>query len=190
MVRRLMQMLRRNNSRRVPMRRLNFVPALMAVAFFHAISLPSHGALGGAAKSSEPVWSASFKDLKGERQSLSQWKGKVTIIYFWATWCAPCHKEAPRLSALYKKHAEADLVVVGIAVDNADKVRTFVDKYQLQNPIVYGGTEAIQLGRDLGNALGAIPYTVVINRNGDVIKTIRGDTPDGKLEALIGPLLG
>lgn len=140
--------------------------------------------------SSDPVWSSSFKDLDGNLQNLKQWKGKVAVIYFWATWCAPCHIEAPKLSALYEKSKNRGLVVIGIAVDNADKVRKFVEKNALKNPTVYGGTEAIQLGRDLGNDLGAIPYTAIIDRDGNVVKTIRGDTPEGKLEGIINPLLG
>lgn len=140
--------------------------------------------------SSDPVWASSFKNLNGETQPLEQWKGKTVLIYFWATWCAPCHKEAPRLSALYEKYKDKGFVVIGLAVDNADKVRKFVADKALKNPTIYGGTDAIQLGRDLGNDLGAIPYTVIVDPEGTVVETIRGDTPDGKIEALISPLLG
>ena len=138
----------------------------------------------------DTLWSAKFKDLDGKEQSFEQYKGKVLIVYFWAAWCAPCHKEAPHLSQLYEANRSKDLVVVGVAIDNADKVRKFVADKKLTNPTVYGGTDAVQLGRDLGNSLGAIPFSVIIGKDGKIVETIRGDAPAGKVEAILAPLLG
>lgn len=140
--------------------------------------------------STDTLWKAAFKDLDGKAQPFEQWKGKTIVVYFWATWCAPCHKEAPHLSKIYEANKDKGLVIVGIALDNADKVREFVGKHKLTNQIVYAGTEGIQLGRDLGNSLGAIPFTVVIDKEGKIVETLRGDTPDGKIEAILAPLLG
>ena len=145
---------------------------------------------GSEPPSAEPIWAAKFKDLTDTVQDFGQWRGKTVILYFWATWCAPCHKEAPRLSALYEKFKDKGLVVIGLVVDNADKVRKFVKKKALKNPSVYGGSAAIQLGRDLGNAMGAIPYTVIVDQQGVVVETILGDTPDDKIESIISDLVG
>lgn len=170
-----------------------FVFALVAVSFLAASPSASDSGkskIDASKISAQPIWSASFKKLDGEQQVFADWKGKTLLIYFWATWCAPCHKEAPRLSALYEKFKDDGFVVVGLAVDNADKVRKFVEDKALKNPTVYGGSEAIKLGRDLGNDLGAIPYTVIVDNKGNVVETLRGDTPDGKVEGLISNLLG
>ena len=80
--------------------------------------------------------------------------------------------------------------MIGIALDNADKVRAFTKKMGVTYPTVYGGTSAIQIGRDLGNDVGAVPFTVILDKAGNVVETIRGDTPDGKLEAILAPLVG
>ena len=139
--------------------------------------------------SSEPVWAASFKDLTGTPQPLSAYKGKVALVYFWATWCEPCQKEGPALQALVDKLNNPNFVVVGIAVDNADKVRAFVKDKGMQFPVVYGGTDAIKLSKDIGNSLGGIPYLVVIDKDGKIVERITGDAKEGRIEGLVAPLL-
>ncbi len=142
------------------------------------------------AQPSDAVWAANFKDLTDTVQPLSQWKGKTTVIYFFATWCVPCHLETPKLVKLYDTFKQNDMVVIGIALDNADKTRAFAKKYNVAYPVVYGGREAVQLGQDLGNDQGAIPFTVVIDKGGKIVEVIKGDTPDGKLESVLRPLVG
>ena len=142
------------------------------------------------AVTADALWAANFKDLTGAMQPLSQYKGKVTLVYFMATWCEPCQKEAPELQALYEKYQAKNFVVVGIAIDNADKVKDFAKKHALTYPMVYGGREAIQLGKDLGNSLGGIPFLVVIDKDGRIIERITGEAKDGRLEGLIAPLAG
>ncbi len=142
------------------------------------------------AKPSDAIWTSSFKDLTDTVQPLAQWRGKTTVVYFFATWCVPCHIETPKLVKLYDTFKGRDLIVIGIALDNADKTRGFAQKYGIDYPVVYGGREAVQLGRDLGNDLGAIPFTVVIDKAGQIVETVKGDTPDGKLESVIRPLVG
>ena len=142
------------------------------------------------AQPSDAVWGSSFKDLTDTMQPLSQWRGKTTVIYFFATWCVPCHIETPKLVKLYDTFKQNDMLVIGIALDNADKTRAFAKKYSVEYPIVYGGRDAVQLGRDLGNDQGAIPFTVVIDKGGKIVEVIKGDTPEGKLEAVLRPLVG
>ena len=140
--------------------------------------------------SADAVWAASFKDLTGAPQSLSVYKGKTALVYFWATWCESCQKEGPHFQALYEKFKDKNFVVVGIAVDNADKVREFVKAHGMAFPMVYGGSDAIKLSKDIGNSLGAVPFMVLIDRDGKIVEKITGDAPDGKLEKLLAPLLG
>ena len=138
----------------------------------------------------DAVWGSSFKDLTDTVVPLSQWRGKTTVVYFFATWCIPCHLETPKLVKLYEEYRDKGVVVIGIALDNADKTRAFAKKYGVDYPVVYGGREAVQLGRDLGNTEGAIPFTVVMDKAGRIAEVIQGDTPDGKLEAVLAPLAG
>ena len=163
------------------------------VALAPALLVPWGGAARAeeaAAQASDAVWASSFKDLTDTMQPLSQWRGRPAVVYFFATWCIPCHQETPKLVKLYDTFKDRDLVVIGIALDNADKTRAFAKKYGVDYPVVYGGREAVQLGRDLGNDQGAIPFTVVMDKTGRIAEVIQGDTPDGKLEAVLAPLLG
>ena len=151
--------------------------------------LPAHSEDAKPQLSSDPVWAASFKDLTGSPQALAAYKGKVALVYFWATWCEPCQKEGPAFQALYEKLKDRNFVVVGIAVDNADKVRAFAKDKGMLFPIVYGGTDAIKLSKDIGNSLGGIPYVVIIDKDGRIVERITGDAKEGRIEGLIAPLL-
>lgn len=140
--------------------------------------------------STASLYATTLKNLQDQPQTLDAYRGKVSVVYFWATWCAPCQLETPKLVRLYDRFKEKGVVVIGIALDNADKVRAFIRKMGVDYPTVYGGTSAIQIGRDLGNDVGAVPFTVILDRDGRIVETIKGDTPDGKLEALLAPLVG
>ena len=141
------------------------------------------------AASSDTLWTASFKDITGAAQKFDGLKGKVSVVYFWATWCEPCQKEVPQFRALYEKYHDKGVEVVGIAVDNADKVKEFVVKNQLPFTVVYGGREAMQLSKDLGNSLGGIPFLAVIGKDGKVVESITGETADGRIEGIVAPLV-
>ena len=136
------------------------------------------------------VYASSFKNLKDQSESLAPLKGKVMVIYFWATWCVPCRIETPKLVKLYEGYRAKGVEVVGIALDNGDKVREFVKDMNATYPVYYGGHDAVELGKTLGNDQGAIPFLVVIDKAGKIVATFKGDLPDGKLEAVIDPLVG
>ncbi len=140
----------------------------------------------------DAFYAASFKDLKDQMASLEQFKGKVVVMYFWATWCVPCRVETPNLVKLDEAYRAKgkDVAVVGLALDNGDKVRQFVKDYALTYPIFYGGHDAVQLGKALGNDQGAIPFTVVIGKDGTLVHTFKGDIPNSELEKIIDPLVG
>ena len=135
------------------------------------------------------MWAASFKDLTDTPQPLSAYKGKVALVYFWATWCEPCQKEGPAFQALYEKFKDKNFVVVGIAVDNADKVRAFVKDKGMAFPNVYGGTDAIKLSKDLGNTLGGIPYVLLVDKDGRVVERITGESKEGRIEEIVASLV-
>ena len=138
----------------------------------------------------DKFYGSSFKDLKDQVQSFDRFKGKVVVMYFWATWCVPCRIETPNLVKLDKQYKGKDVVVVGLALDNGDKVREFVKDNNVTYPVFYGGREAVQLGKAMGNDGGAIPFTVVIDKNGRLIQTFKGDLPNSELEKIINPLVG
>lgn len=139
--------------------------------------------------SSEPLFAASFKDFDRKLQPLSQYKGQPMLVYFWATWCKSCKQEVPELKALHEKYGPRKLRVIGISADNTDKVREFAKQYAIDYTLLLGSNDAIDLSKKLGNKVGGLPFAVVIDAKGNVVKTLLGETPPGRFEELVRPLL-
>jgi thiol-disulfide isomerase/thioredoxin len=128
-------------------------------------------------------------DLDGRDTSLAQWRGKVLVVNFWATWCAPCREEMPQFVAVQSRDGPKGVQFVGIAVDQVDKVRDYVKEIGVNYPVLIGGFGAIELSKALGNELAALPFTIVLGRNGDVAHTQLGQLKPAQLDALLGSLL-
>ncbi len=137
----------------------------------------------------EMLYISTLPDLKGDNQPLAQWRGKVLIVNFWATWCPPCREEIPQFIKVQEKYRNRGLVFVGVAVDKKDAVRAYADEIGINYPVLLGGLEAIELSRKAGNRAGALPFTLIIDRTGKIIATELGGLTQAKLEPIIGPLL-
>lgn len=127
--------------------------------------------------------------LDGAQYDLADRRGKWVIVNFWATWCAPCREEIPLFVELQKKYGERGLLFVGIAIDQPDKVRPYAQELGMNFPILMGGAEAIDLSRSLGNRMGVLPYTVVLDRQGAIAAREVGAVKADKFEPLVGELL-
>ena len=141
------------------------------------------------ATAAEPVFSASFKDLDDKPQPLRQWQGKVMVLNFWAPWCPPCREEMPDFIKLQDKYRERGLIFVGVALDEKIKVQAFVDEMAVNYPILLGEMDAVDLSKKLGNRLGGLPFTVVIDRNGAIAASEVGGLSLARLEQIVLPLL-
>ena len=108
---------------------------------------------------------------------------------FWATWCAPCREEMPEFVKAQNAWGPKGLQFVGIAVDQADKVRQFAKELALNYPSLIGGFGAMELSRTLGNSMMALPFTVIIDRKGAIAHTQLGMLKPDKLEAIVRKLL-
>jgi len=132
---------------------------------------------------------AEYPDLQGKRTTIGQWHGKVVVVNFWATWCPPCRQEIPGLIQIDRKFAAKGVQVVGIAVDQADKVVAYAAEIGMTYPTLVAGFEVMDVARQLGNKSGALPFTVVLDRSGNVVKTHLGMLTEADLTALLAPLL-
>jgi peroxiredoxin len=135
----------------------------------------------------KPATDFTLPALDGKKVSLSQFKGKVVLLNFWATWCGPCKAEIPafvELQAQYKN----DLVILGLSVDDpADKAKAFADQYKVNYPMVLGlGHDEIQ---DAYGPIYGIPASFLISRDGKVCKRHLGIAPKAQFEREIKALL-
>ena len=128
-------------------------------------------------------------DVEGRQQALAQWRGKVLVVNFWATWCGPCREEMPQFIAVQQRDGMKGVQFVGIAVDQADKVREFANEIGLNYPALIGGFGAIELSKALGNDLAALPFTIVVDRAGKVAHTQLGPLKAIQLDDLLRTLL-
>jgi thiol-disulfide isomerase/thioredoxin len=131
----------------------------------------------------------SLPDLQGKPQALSQWQGKVLVVNYWATWCAPCRHEMPAFSRLQLKYADNGVQFIGISIDPADKVETFQKETPVSYPLLIGTMSTMQTAVALGNANQGLPYTAIIDRDGNLVATKLGRLAEDKLEAQLESLL-
>ncbi|MEN6584571.1 MAG: TlpA disulfide reductase family protein [Sulfuricella sp.] len=132
---------------------------------------------------SAPLYAATFLGLDGQPVSLSQLRGKVAVVNFWATWCPPCRKEMPDLAAAYTKYHDRGVAFIGIAVeDNTELVQEFARAYKIEFPLATGKAEGIALLQTLGNSVAGLPYTLVLDTQGNVVDRKRGPISPDRLE--------
>jgi len=132
---------------------------------------------GGAANSPETqalnkLLSQSLPDANGHPTDLSAWKGKPLVVNFWATWCGPCVEEMPELTALQQEIAPVQ--ILGIGVDSQENIAKFAEKYQIRYPLFVAGTGATDLLRQFGNQAGGLPFTALVDKEGNVKKVYLG----------------
>ena len=137
----------------------------------------------------ERVLQARVVDVQGASQSLEQWRGRVLVVNYWATWCAPCREEIPVFVRMQERYGARGLQFVGIAIDQPDKVAEFAQEFRVNYPLVLGGVDSIELLRQVGNRAGVLPYTLVIDRKGNLVSREPGGVKEARLEQLILPLL-
>lgn len=123
-----------------------------------------------------------FKDMQGQAQRLSDYRGKWVLVNFWATWCPPCLEEIPDLIALHEAHKNTDLVVIGVALDSdRDSVVEFVAKKRVSYPIVYGDyAMAAQVGE-----VEALPTSFLYDPAGKLVSYQEGVVTRASVESYI-----
>lgn len=128
-------------------------------------------------------------DLEGKPHSIAEWDGKILLINFWATWCPPCRDEIPDFLEVRDAYKDKGFEIVGVAIDDADSVRDFVDVLEIDYPILHGKGDAQAISQRYGNRSGALPYSVLIDREGHIRFSGAGRLPRASLEKAIDSLL-
>ena len=128
-------------------------------------------------------------DTEGQQRQISEWQGKTLVLNFWATWCAPCREEIPAFVELQDQYRNDGLQFVGIALQEAEEVHDFLQEFNVNYPSLVGAADAMKIAKQLGNDIGALPYTVVIDRNGIISFTHRGPLLKSDAEKVIQKVL-
>lgn len=131
----------------------------------------------------------SMIDIQNEVRNIKEWDGKVVLLNFWATWCPPCKKEIPAFMALHQEYKDKGFEVIGIAIDDDDAVKDYVDTMGIDYTIIAAELEATELARRYGNRVNALPFSVFIGRDGKIEFTKAGELTKENTEKIINRLL-
>jgi thiol-disulfide isomerase/thioredoxin len=131
----------------------------------------------------------SLPDTSGAQQPLRQWQGKVLVVNFWATWCGPCRDEMPEFVRVQRELGPEGLQIVGIAIDQRDKVASFAKELDLNYPALIAGYDTLDVAKPLGDGLLGLPFTVVLDRYGHIAHTQLGPMKPAQLRAIVRRLL-
>ena len=129
----------------------------------------------------DAFWQQQFDTPQGTPLAWSALKGRPIVLNFWATWCPPCVKEMPELDRFQREFAAKGWKVVGLAVDGPTPVREFLAKVQVGFDIGLAGFGGTELSQTLGNTVGGLPFTVLIDAQGRVRQRIMGITDLARL---------
>ncbi len=124
----------------------------------------------------------------GSPQSLGRYQGRIVVLNFWATWCAPCREEMPAFQRLQARFGGRGVQFVGLANDDPAKVTRFASDLGIAYPLWLGGAEVDELARRLGEKQGVLPFTVIIDRTGNVVAQKVGAYSEAELAARLEPL--
>ncbi len=164
-------------------RRLALAGSLLAVCL---AALSSPGDLAAESLLNKEAPRLVKKDLHGRTLDLAHYRGKVVLLNFWATWCAPCQVEMPTFAAWQRRYGPQGLQVIGISMnENAAPVRRLVARLKIEYPIAMGSA---QLGERYGGVLG-LPLTYLIDRHGTVRVRFQGETDPAAIEKQLRLLL-
>ncbi|VAW57428.1 hypothetical protein MNBD_GAMMA07-911 [hydrothermal vent metagenome] len=130
-----------------------------------------------------------LKDLDGKLRSVDEWNGKVLLVNFWATWCPPCKKEMPAFIELYDEYKKQGFEIIGIALDDKQSVQDFVNTLGVNYTVMAAEYEGLKLSRDYGNRIGALPFSVFVDRSGKIQFIKVGEISKKQVEDVIKPLL-
>lgn len=132
---------------------------------------------------SAPLFAATLSDLDDKPVALANYRGKPLVVNFWARWCAPCRAEIPELNA-FRDSQKGKIEVLGIGIeDKAEPAKAFAKTYAITYPVFVAKEKGIPLMQALGNTKGGLPFTLFIDRNGNIVHTKLGLLKKADLDA-------
>lgn len=164
--------------------------ALLAGALFYAARFPAQqqqppGTQAGAvvADVDGPLYTSfTLNDIDGNPRDFSEWSGRPRLLNFWATWCAPCRREIPLLKEFQAEQPDDGILVMGIAVDFPEEVAVYAEAAEFNYPILVGEQDAMAVAESSGIDFIAMPFTMVIARDGRYLGAYLGELHRNQLD--------
>ena len=163
--------------------------ATVAAAAGVGVALRRHASEAVTPDALQAVWASEFDTPKGETLKLADFRGKPLVLNFWATWCPPCREEMPELSKMQDEYKNQNLVIIGLSTEDLDTTKNFIAEHPVSYPVLAGDMQAMTFAESLGNNQSILPYTVVIDEKGQLVKAFFGRVNQTLLEKTITPLL-
>ena len=135
------------------------------------------------------IFALELTDIAGEKQSLEQWRGKIMVVNFWATWCPPCRKEIPDFSRVSRRFENRGVQFVGVSIDTPENVAPFQKEYGVPYPLLIGSTGSLHFAGEIGNAAMGLPFTVILDAEGHIRHVKLGILKESELEEKLTGLL-
>ena len=137
------------------------------------------------APASSSIVDFSLPDLDGNVRQISDWNGKARLINFWATWCAPCRREIPLLKKAQLEHAENNLQVIGVAVEEIGPVLAYAESAEFNYPVLVGEEDAMAAAESTGVDFVVLPFTMIVAPDGHLIETHIGEIHEDQMALII-----
>ena len=123
--------------------------------------------------------------LNGMAWNLARMRGNVVLVNFWASWCEPCRQELPQLQRLHERHSDDGLVVVGVSDEDPGKARQYLEEHGISYPSLHDDAGSVIQSYEIT----AIPTSLIIGRDGQLLRRMEGYTPTSAFESALWPLL-
>ena len=136
------------------------------------------------AANADPLFAVTLSATDDKPVAFESFRGKPMIVNFWARWCGPCRVEIPELIRIHDRQAKKGLVVIGIGLeDKAESVRDFMKAYEMNYPVLLAKDKGIELMQALGNSKAGLPFTIAVNRKGEIVASKLGPISKAELES-------
>lgn len=159
---------------------------VLGVGIWYSASGSSSAPLDNSIVSTKKVQAPKFTltDLEGKSLSLADYRGKVVILDFWASWCPPCKREIPDFITLQKEYESRGLQIIGVGLDEQENIASFARENGINYPVVIGNDEIVKLY----GGISGIPTTFIIDKEGNVTDRFEGFTEKRVFEGAIKKL--